>query len=47
MAVLVQIDTERRLVGLPAHGRNVRPLLGQYINRVSDLLWLLARQAEM
>lgn len=39
--------TERRLVGLPAHGRNVRPLLGQYINRVSDLLWLLARQAEM
>lgn len=38
---------ERRLVGLPAHGRTVRPLLGHYINRVSDLLWLLARQAEM
>jgi cob(I)alamin adenosyltransferase len=37
---------ERRLVGLPAHGRKVRPLLGHYINRVSDLLWLLARQAE-
>ena len=38
---------ERRLVGLPAQGRTVRPLLGRYINRVSDLLWLLARQAEM
>ncbi|CAM3004200.1 cob(I)yrinic acid a,c-diamide adenosyltransferase [Rariglobus hedericola] len=38
---------ERRLVGLPAQGRTVRPLLGHYINRVSDLLWLFARQAEM
>lgn len=38
---------ERRLASLPAHGRTVRPLLGRYINRVSDLLWLLARQAEM
>ncbi len=38
---------ERRLVSLPAQGRNVRPLLGHYINRVSDLLWILARQAEM
>ncbi len=37
---------ERRLVGLPAHGRVVRPLLGCYINRVSDFLWLVARQAE-
>jgi len=37
---------ERRLVGLPAQGRTVRPLLGRYINRVSDLLWLFARQAE-
>lgn len=37
---------ERRLVSLSGHGRTVRPLLGRYINRVSDLLWLLARQAE-
>jgi cob(I)alamin adenosyltransferase len=38
---------ERRLVGLPAQGRSVRTLLSHYTNRVSDLLWLLARQAEM
>ena len=37
---------ERRLVCLPAQGRSVSPLLLRYINRVSDLLWLLARQAE-
>jgi cob(I)alamin adenosyltransferase len=37
---------ERRLASLPAHGRTVRPLLHHYVNRVSDLLWLLARQAE-
>jgi cob(I)alamin adenosyltransferase len=37
---------ERRLVALAAHGRHLRPLLLQYINRVSDLLWLLAREAE-
>lgn len=37
---------ERRLAGLPAHGRNPRPLLGAYLNRLSDLLWLLARAAE-
>ena len=37
---------ERRLIGLPAQGRNVRPLLRHYINRVSDLLWLIARYAE-
>lgn len=37
---------ERRLVGLSAHGRNLRPLLLQYLNRVSDLLWLMAREAE-
>ncbi|MBW8780994.1 MAG: cob(I)yrinic acid a,c-diamide adenosyltransferase [Verrucomicrobia bacterium] len=37
---------ERRLVALPAHGRTVRPLLLHYVNRASDLLWLLARQAE-
>jgi len=38
---------ERQLVGLAAHGRILRPVLLQYVNRVSDLLWLLAREAEM
>ncbi len=37
---------ERRLTSLPAHGRSVRPELRQFVNRVSDLLWLLAREAE-
>ena len=37
---------ERQLVGLPAQGKTVRPVLVQYINRLSDLLWLMARQAE-
>ncbi len=37
---------ERRLAALPAHGRQVRPELRQFINRLSDLLWLLAREAE-
>ena len=37
---------ERRLIALPAQGRSVRPLVGQFVNRVSDLLWLMARAAE-
>ena len=37
---------ERRLVALPGHGKTVRPLLLQYLNRVSDLLWLMARESE-
>ncbi len=37
---------ERHLAGLGGHGRTVRPVLLQYVNRVSDLLWLLAREAE-
>lgn len=37
---------ERRLAGLPAGGRTVRPLLTQWTNRLSDILWLLAREAE-
>jgi cob(I)alamin adenosyltransferase len=36
---------ERCLVALPARGRSVRPILLQYVNRVSDLLWLMARAA--
>ncbi len=37
---------ERRLTALPGHGRTLRPELRQFINRLSDLLWLLAREAE-
>ncbi len=37
---------ERRLCALPAQGRSVRPVLRQFVNRLSDLLWLLAREAE-
>ncbi len=37
---------ERRLVSLPAHGRSVRPVVGRFVNRVADLLWLMAREAE-
>ncbi len=37
---------ERRLVALAAHGRSVRPVVRQYVNRLADLLWLMARQAE-
>lgn len=37
---------ERRLIALPKEGRSVRPVLIQYINRLSDLLWLMAREAE-
>ncbi len=37
---------ERELIGLAGQGKTVRPLLLQYVNRVSDLLWLLARLAE-
>ena len=38
---------ERRLTTLPARGRRVRAELRQFVNRLSDLLWLLAREAEM
>ena len=37
---------ERRMVTLRSHGRTVRPVLLQFINRASDLLWLMAREAE-
>jgi cob(I)alamin adenosyltransferase len=37
---------ERRLASLPAHGRQVRPEVREFVNRLSDLLWLLAREAE-
>lgn len=37
---------ERRLSALPDHGRSVRPEIRQFVNRLSDLLWLIAREAE-
>lgn len=37
---------ERRLVALQGHGRTVRPVVGQFVNRTADLLWLMAREAE-
>ena len=38
---------ERRLCSLQVPGgRSVRPVVGQFVNRLSDLLWLLAREAE-
>lgn len=37
---------ERRLAALPAGGRSLRPLVAQWTNRLSDVLWLLARAAE-
>jgi cob(I)alamin adenosyltransferase len=39
-------QAERRLGALPAHGRKVRPEVRQFVNRLSDLLWLMAREAE-
>lgn len=36
---------ERQLVALTAFGRHPRPLVFHYTNRISDLLWLLAREA--
>ena len=37
---------ERRLIALPAQGRTIRAETRQFVNRLSDLLWLLAREAE-
>lgn len=37
---------ERSLAGLHPGVRTLRPLLLQWTNRLSDLLWLLAREAE-
>jgi cob(I)alamin adenosyltransferase len=37
---------ERRMAALPALDRHLRPVTLQFINRLSDLLWLLAREAE-
>ncbi|MBI5692425.1 MAG: cob(I)yrinic acid a,c-diamide adenosyltransferase [Verrucomicrobia bacterium] len=37
---------ERRLCALSSYGRKLRPELSQYVNRLADLLWLWAREAE-
>jgi cob(I)alamin adenosyltransferase len=37
---------ERRLIALGSRGRRLRPELRQFVNRLSDLLWLLARAHE-
>ncbi len=37
---------ERRLTTLPAQSRSIRPDLRAFTNRLSDLLWLLGREAE-
>lgn len=37
---------ERRLLALPDHGRQVRPEVRRFVNRLADLLWLMARAAE-
>jgi cob(I)alamin adenosyltransferase len=46
LARTVARRAERRLVALPSHGRTLRPLLLTYTNRLADLLWLMAREAE-
>lgn len=38
---------EREIWALVDHGHEVRPLLRQYLNRLADVLWLLAREDEM
>ena len=46
MARTIARRAERRLVALPSQGRSVRTVVRRYANRIADLLWLLARQAE-
>jgi cob(I)alamin adenosyltransferase len=45
-ARVVARRAERRMVSLSSHGRNLRPECLQFVNRLSDVLWLLARAAE-
>ena len=45
-ARVVARRAERRIAALPAAGRTVRPEVRQFVNRLSDWLWLLAREAE-
>lgn len=45
-ARVVARRAERRLCDLPAHDRTIRTEVREFVNRLSDLLWLLAREAE-
>jgi cob(I)alamin adenosyltransferase len=45
-ARVVARRAERRIAALPVAGRRVRPEVRQFVNRLSDWLWLLAREAE-
>lgn len=45
-ARVVARRAERRLCDLTVHGRSVRSEVHQFVNRLSDVLWLLAREAE-
>jgi len=38
---------ERLVVGLPQHGITVQPNALRYLNRLSDLLWLIGRLLEL
>ena len=46
MARVTARRAERHLVAMREAGQPVRGLVLQYVNRASDLLWLLARKAE-
>ena len=46
MARVAARRAERHLIAMREAGHSVRALLLQYVNRASDLLWLLARKAE-
>ena len=46
MARAIGRRAERRLIALKANGKTIRPVSRQYVNRLCDLLWLMAREAE-
>ena len=46
MARSVGRRAERQLITVSDHGRTVRPVVRRYVNRLCDLLWLMAREAE-
>lgn len=46
MARSIGRRAERRMVALSSVGKTVRPVTRQYVNRLCDLLWLMAREAE-
>lgn len=46
MARSIGRRAERQLVELGQHKKDLRPVVRQYVNRLCDLLWLMARAAE-